>query len=133
MVDGGRVLGIAGVIAVLALAVAADGQLERVSELIYQRLLAVAGNRPKERRNGVLPQHHWKGPGCPQPRRRRCGHLSVPRPLTGSAHNAAGMGQLSCVHRLCGLRAPRGYPWAGERAWGMMLGRVGSARSKSPM
>jgi hypothetical protein len=50
MVISGRILGMEGVIAVFARAVAADGQLERVSELTYQRLLAVAGNRPKHRR-----------------------------------------------------------------------------------
>ena len=72
----------------------------------------------------MLPQHLGEGLGCHQPPRRGCGHLSVPRPLTGSAQNAAGMGQFSCVHRLRDLHASRGYPWAGERAWEMMLGTV---------
>ncbi|MGA2170332.1 MAG: hypothetical protein ABSG62_19205 [Terracidiphilus sp.] len=84
-------------IAVLALAVAADVQLERVSELIYQRLLAVAGNRPKERRmacflsaSGSQKEVYSRVAGVRASLSTPASHWFAP--------NAVATGQLSCVH-----------------------------------
>lgn len=72
-------------VAVPARAVDANGQLEGGSERTWERLLAVAGNRPSDRRT-VFSQYLWEPSGSPRQRRKRFRASPIPRYPTAGHH-----------------------------------------------